>query len=285
MKKSILSYLLKKGFTSKMAAERIGVSKKYLLRWAKRYELSFPFRKGTPMILDTSKVKCLLKRGYSNRDIDKIFNVRYGVTKIFRYRNGLEYKTGIPYYKYKLPINNEIRSIIIGTVLGDGHISKEGTLSCTHSLKQLNYCKWKSDKLSAKFKINNPRFDIRTEKTYYSCTFAKKADAYTRSLRKELYQPDKQLTSESLEYYNALSLAIHYMDDGYKTSNSYKLATNSFTIDSLGIFNAHCKKELGIRFAVHSENKLYLPIKYKSIFESLVKPYMHPELAYKLHSQ
>lgn len=57
MKKSVISYLIKKGLTSSQAAEKLGVSRKLVTRWAKRHELRFPYRKGTPGILQKSTVK------------------------------------------------------------------------------------------------------------------------------------------------------------------------------------------------------------------------------------
>lgn len=283
MKKSIISYLIKKGFTSSQAAEKLGVSRKLVTRWAKRNELRFPYRKGTPGILDKSTVKTLLKRGYRNSDIDDIFKVGKGTTTTFRSRNGLEYSSGIPYYRKSIKQNDFSKSVLIGTVLGDSSINKNGYVYCIHSLKQKRYCKWKADVLGAKFTINKPRKDKRTLKYYESCSFYLPNSKYSKFLRQELYSPTKQLTPKSLLHYNAISLAVHFMDDGTKTNSSYRIATNSFTKDSLRIFNNHCIKTFGIYFTVHNENKLYLPKKFRAIFEQLIKPYIHPELEYKLH--
>lgn len=283
MNKNKLTYFLKRGLTATETAVKLNVSRKAVTSWAKRYELSFPFRKGTPPVLNKSIVKVLLKRGFSNKEIAKIFKVKRTTVQTYRQRQNLYYKSEIPYYNKKQNISNYNKSLIIGTVLGDGYISPTGELTVGHSLKQKNYCKWKADKLNCIFRINKPRLDKRTNKTYYSCSFRSRRTKFNKKLREELYEPEKQITKKSLKYFSSLSLAILYMDDGFKTNGSYKIATNSFTKNSLRIFNQHCKKRFGIWFTIHTENKLYLPIKFKRIFEKIIKPYIHPELEYKMH--
>lgn len=282
MNKNVLSYLIKKGLTSAQAAEKLGVSRKLVTRWAKRYELSFPFRKGTPSILEKSTVKILLKRGYSNKEIAKIYNLKADGISFFRSRNNLYCNKEIPYYKKKFIINDYDKSLIIGSILGDGSIDNNGRFSVTHSMKQSEYCKWKSEKLNGNYRIDKPRFDKRTSKTYYSCSFTKKPCEFTKWLRKELYIPKKRITKESLKYYNDLSLAIHFMDDGSKANSSYRIATDCFDNESLNIFNQHCKSTFGIHFVIDNNGRLYLPIKFKTIFKNIIKPYIHPELEYKL---
>ena len=282
MNKNVLSYLIKKGLTSRQAAERLGVSRKLVTRWAKRYELSFPFRKGTPGILEKSTVKVLLKRGYSNKEIAKIYNLKADGISVFRSRNNLYCNEEIPYYQKKFIVSDYEKSLIIGSVFGDGSIDKDGRMAVGHSMKQSNYCKWKSEKLSGKFVINKPRYDERTHKTYFSCSFTKKPSVYTKWLRQELYTPKKRITKESLKYYNDLSLAIHFMDDGSRTTSSYRIATDCFDIESLNIFNQHCKETFGIHFVIHNSGRLYLPVKFKGIFQKIIKSYIHPELEYKL---
>ena len=73
------------------------------------------------------------------------------------------------------------------------------------------------------------------------------------------------------------------MDDGTKTNSSYRLATNSFTKNSLDVFIKFCQDKFKITFTIHNENKLYLPFKYRKKFEEIIKPYVHPTLMYKLH--
>lgn len=282
MNKNVLSYLIKKGLTSGQAAEKLGVGRKLVTRWAKHYELSFPFRKGTPGILEKSTVKILLKRGYSNKEIAKIYNLKADGISFFRSRNNLYCNQEIPYYKKKFTISDYEKSLIIGSIFGDGSIDKGGRFVVGHSMKQSKYCKWKSEKLSGKYRIDKPRFDERTNKTYFSCSFSVKPTEYTKWLREELYVPKKRITKKSLKYYNDLSLAIHFMDDGAKASSSYKIATDCFDLESLNVFNQHCKETFGIHFVIHKNGRLYLPLKFKGIFKKIIKPYIHPELEYKL---
>lgn len=281
--KNVVNYLIRKGYTSRQIAERLGVSKKTVLKWGRTCNLAVPHgKKGTPAIFNKSIVKTLLKRGFSNKDIEQVFKAKPYTLHSFRKRNNLQYSKGIPYKLVKRE-SSDYRAVLIGTLLGDSSLDKYGRLSCTHSLQQEEYLLHKAELLCGKVGKRQSRYDSRTGKTYHCRAFTVKADNSKRQLRKSLYQPTKQITKEVLRYFNAESLAYLFMDDGYKTEGSYRIATNSFTKESLHIFNNHCFTTLGISFTVHNENRLYLPKKYRVIFEKLITPFIHSTMMYKMH--
>ncbi len=285
LSKLVLTYLHKKGCTARKIAEKYKVSKTMVLSRAKDYGIVFiNYHNVNPNTISPTVVKKLVRRGYSNQEIATLLGTNKKNISIIKDRHNLKSVCRIK--KYSKPEESKELSLIIGCLLGDGSLDKNGRFSCAHSMKQRDYCLWKANQLESyniKFIENNARFDKRTEKTYYCCTFYTRGDTKLKELRNQLYCPTKQLTKEVLKYYTGLSLAVHFMDDGYKKSSSYGIATNSFTKESLDTFIQHCKDVFQIKFVIHSENKLYLPLVFKDRFENIIRPYIHETLMYKLH--
>jgi len=286
MTERVLIYLHKKGCTSRQIAEKYKVSKTTVLNWAKKYNISFVNTFDNPNTISPVIVKKLYRRGFSMREIAKLLKTNTGVISSIKTRYKLISVYKVKKFKELNHLNNET-SLLIGCLLGDGSISKEGRFVCSHSMKQRDYCKWKADQLESyniRFIDNQSRFDNRTQKTYHLCTFYSRGqNEYLKQIRNLFYTPTKQLTKDNLKYYNALSLAIHYMDDGTKTNSSYRIATNSFTSESLKVFIEHCFQCFKIKFVIHSDNKLYLPVVFKDRFEEIIRPYLHKTMMYKLH--
>lgn len=284
----VLTYLHKEGYTSRKCAERLGVSKSTVLKQGRDFGLIFQNVHKKPNTIPAVFVKKLVRRGYSNKEIAKLLNTKSDIISVIKQRNNIKSSNYKLYDKYKeVNTDNEILSLIAGCLLGDGSISKDGRFSCAHSLAQKEYCIWKINMLKKQFNVSEyetSQFDKRTKKTYYSYRFyVCQANQTFRTWRENTYVPHKEITPFILKYYNNLSLAVHYMDDGYKTDCSYQIATNSFSKDSLELFIKHCKDSFGIEFKIASENKIYLPKKYKDRFENIIKPFIHSTLMYKLH--
>lgn len=93
----------------------------------------------------------------------------------------------------------------------------------------------------------------------------------------------KTITSEYLESFNELSLAVMFMDDGYRLGKTVGIATNCFTVEECSIFNDMLVAKFGIVFNITKNGTLYLPTKQYPAFEELVLPYMHNTMMYKLN--
>lgn len=288
MKKELLvKYYLNKGYSIREISKLLKISRSRISKYCRENNI-FIIRKAKRQQLNNKRLlKCLIRKGYSNGEISNIINTNKRNIDNMRGRYGLLYSEGlkIKYNKYEMYSTSAIKSLIVGTSLGDSHINKHGRLSCTHSMQQYNYCKWKSDQLGgSNFKSHINIFDKRTKKYYHQCNFSVKRSKFTKELRKTLYRPDKQITLKSLEYFDVRSLAIMFMDDGYKhKSGTICIATNSFTKESLEIFNEVCWKKFQLRFSVQkNSNKIYLPVRFYKHFKKLVKPYVKFGLQYKL---
>lgn len=280
--KTVISYLINKGYTSRKSAERLGVSKKDVLRAAKHYGLNYnniPKRFDT---VDSIVIKKLIKRGYKDTQIAKLLNInRQSVNRICN-KNNIN-------REYKANLTKREKAILIGTLLGDASLNKQNRtrFSFEHSYKQKEYCEWKAKQFSSipvKVKTSTRKtIDKRNKKYYRSTTAFSKSYSDLNNWYDLLYKETKQIPKALLKYYNSLSLAIHFMDDGSKNSSSYSLATHCFSKNDLVVFNNMCKRKFGISWNINKSGQLYLPTKYKDIFTNLVKQYIHPTLIYKLH--
>jgi len=141
-------------------------------------------------------------------------------------------------YLYLKHINNS-EQIIIGTLLGDGHITKTNQLSFTHTIKHQEYALYKASFLSkttrtvskekqcvlTKDSVSKPTITYRTE-----CT------REFEDLRNKLYIDGKKtIPLDFLNKLEDLGLAIWFMDDGslhYEHSKTktplYRLHTEGF---------------------------------------------------------
>lgn len=283
MSKLVLSYLISKGYTSQESAKKLGVSQRTVLRFAKKFGLVFnniPKRSDT---IEPRVISKLINRGYTDIEISKLLNInRTSVNRVCVKKGYIK--------EYTVKLNKRVKSVLIGTLLGDSSLSKrlKTRLTCCHGLIQKDYCIWKSKQLSClKTKVvisKRVTPDKRNGLYYEAATLYTQSTNSLNDLHDMLYlERGKDITKEALKWYNDLSLAIHFMDDGCKNKSSYELATHSFSKEGLEIFNEFCQKKFNITWTIRKDNSLYLPSKYKDRFTNLVKKHIHPTLIYKLH--
>lgn len=84
-----------------------------------------------------------------------------------------------------------------------------------------------------------------------------------------------------------LSIAVWFMDDGYKRNdcNALRLNTDSFSKDEQQILQAVLKDNFGIETILHKKGKywnIYIPQKESRKFIEIIKPYIIPTLEYKI---
>ena len=92
----------------------------------------------------------------------------------------------------------------------------------------------------------------------------------------------KTITSEYLESFNELSLAVMFMDDGSFNGSSINIATNCFEEDELLLLLGFFKDRFNLTFHINSNHSIYLLKRDFEHFKKLVLPYMRQELLYKL---
>ena len=191
---------------------------------------------------------------------------------------------------------NDLKQLIIGSLLGDGCFGiygnsklTQGHLQITHCMKQLPYLQYKYQILKKYQLVNNilihKNFDIRFKNpNYQQCSIKTRRNPVFTQVRKECYiDGKKHINFNIIEDIDDFGLAIWYMDDGYITKSSCILSTCSFTYEEqiklqyflLGKFNLH--------FTVgKNDNSMYLLKEDFEKFKNLISPYILECMKYKL---
>lgn len=181
------------------------------------------------------------------------------------------------------------KQVIIGSILGDGHIST--SLSETHCAEQTEYVKLKVQALSHfGAKAKSQKTKDQNGNSFPGIRYTTKASRYWRYLRDEFYKNGRKIVADyAIDNFGPMALAVLYMDDGSKTTNHNGLetgatiATNCFSrrdvnkiikaIKSLGI-KCYAKNYSGWRIVFDVENA-------RLLFK-LISKFVPPCLRYKI---
>ncbi len=132
-------------------------------------------------------------------------------------------------YKGKLVISDRQSDIIVGSILGDGHLEFTGSccrLKIEHSYKQKDYVDWKYQELKNLI-LKVPQLKTRQMQcSYWFCTMS----LPQLMCFYNVFQ-NRRIPADIYNYLKPLALAIWFMDDGSVKSKQCKglyLQTQSF---------------------------------------------------------
>ena len=114
-----------------------------------------------------------------------------------------------------MKFNNQIRSLILAMVWGDGYVSKQGDIIVKHSIKQADYVLWKYNLLKKAHLKLSPLVQRNNGKN--NCLYFRiHVTKYGKRLRRVLYQNSfKNIYRRKwLNKLTPFHLALWYMDDG-----------------------------------------------------------------------
>ena len=204
---------------------------------------------------------------------------------------------------------DRVRSIIIGSYLGDGTIAKPQTknsqcyLKIQHSIKQADYIYWKQQLLPNFFSkplIVNRKFK---GEDYTSIATTTKVHPFCTKLRSLYVDGKKTLKDSIFKDFDELGLAIWYMDDGnlswrrktrkdgssYKYIGGIKIATCSFTEQECNILIDLLKRKWNLNSKIYwTKGKyptLWLNSENAKLFIEIVKPFVPDCMEYKINIQ
>lgn len=218
--------------------------------------------------------------------------------------------------KLSIPIPEERLAIIVGTILGDASVTisrnklKTACLRFTHSIKQIDYCSHKAEKL--KFMVSP--CGVATQKTkrmmkngelFCSCRFSTK---YTSELADfyYLFYPYgvKVIPDNIKDLLSAEALAYWYMDDGsiekaitrrpgIKDYIGYRanFHTNGFSEKDCKVLSKALYDKFNLKFKLKKVEKgrhWILQTKSRSTIEqffTIVRPFMIPSMMYKIKAE
>lgn len=192
--------------------------------------------------------------------------------------------------------------LVIGSLLGDACIEKDGRIDILHGEKQKEYAIWKMNlykKYFPKTKYKERTFtDKKTGKQFTLYGFVVSATNYTKLVRRYFYRPNKRVTMKSLQKLSPLGLAIWYMDDGCLSFIKDKehrikarqliLNTQAFTYGEQEIIVDYFRSTWGIDCHIHKDRKYYRiwmnsteATKFLSIISSYIPECMYYKLCYR----
>lgn len=198
-------------------------------------------------------------------------------------------------YKKTLRLNKTQREILVGLILGDGHLEtmnrgRTYRLKVEHSIKQKDYVDW----LYVAFKewVKKPpeakeKFVFgRKFVNYYFSTYS---SGKFRFYAQQFYRNGKKIIPKMIgKFLSPRTLAVWFMDDGSIKSKRHKtklINTQCFSSRDLKRLQAALQEKFGIATTRKKEKKGYrLYIVSNSIerFEAIISPYVIPSMRYKL---
>lgn len=198
-------------------------------------------------------------------------------------------------YKSKLSLSKRQKSILIGLILGDGHLEKLytptlGRLKIEHSYKQKDYVDWTYGEfrnwVRTKPRIRNVNV---FGNIYLNYSFSTYGHRLLGEFRERFYRGRKKIIPDDLEKdITLIGLAVWFMDDGSIKSKSHKgifLNTQGFEEEDV----IKLQKILENKFEIKSTRRkdkngkqIYLGGKYGEKFITLIKPYIISSMKYKI---
>lgn len=189
------------------------------------------------------------------------------------------------------------QDILIGSLSGDGCLEVNGKnvrLKVDHNIKQKQLTDWIFNEFR-EFCSKEPYFldqsDFRTNKSYHHYRFSTLSIPIFNQFYGIFYQLKRKIVPENIKslLINPLSLAVWYMDDGFRRTDckSLYLCTSAFTSQEQLLLIETLKLNFNIDARVHlaaGNARIYIPASSAQQFSRLVEEYIVPDLSYKLIS-
>jgi len=290
-KKEVIAKLHSEGKNDSEIAKILNIDSTLVIYYRKKMGLKSNFSYSSKLDKVKEVLIKLVNEGYSDYRLEQIFNINYNT--IFNYRK----KYGI--LKEDLRPNKAIeltqfqKEVLLGTLLGDGSMrfgkdQKSPLVIIEHGKKQRPYVKHKSEvfaSLNANYKeYKRKTVDERTGIFYESGVCFIPSNPEFVPIYHSFYKDKiKKIPFDLLNNFTAVSLAYLFMDDGSKAKSGYNIALNAFNIEELTKFSSFLLLKFNIQSSVNTTGTLYIKAESKDLFKSLVLPYMHDTLLYKLH--
>lgn len=202
-------------------------------------------------------------------------------------------------------LSSEESAIILGTVLGDGHIQKRGNsyrLKIEHGIKQRSYVDWKHKKLRRLCQTTQPpktvirMVDGKPEESvlFYTSSGKWLKGIYDLFYKEKDDRLQKVVTREFIDSLpmDASLLAVFFMDDGSVRNDCYsgKIATQDFSLDENHLLCEYLRKwNIEAKVVLHHEkNQQYyisIPTASFGTLIQIIEPIVRqiPEMEYKLN--
>jgi ubiquinol-cytochrome c reductase cytochrome b subunit len=232
---------------------------------------------------------CLKWKEIKNLNIKSLDNLNMNILAFTKPRTPSDKRIG--------PHKYDILCILIGSLLGDGHMERDGNGSrfCFYQKgEHIEYILWLHNILyyNGYCKENLPQIQSRKidGKLVYYCRFRTFTFSSFNWIYEGFYVNGKKVIPNWIEnYISPISLAIWIMDDGgWIKDRGIKLCTNCFKLSDIKLLVSILKTKYEFKLAIHSAGSLdqyniYIPKSNLPVLIPLVLPHMHPYFLYKLN--
>lgn len=198
-------------------------------------------------------------------------------------------------YKKTLKLSDLQREILIGTLLGDGHLETQNKgrtyrLKIEHIFWQKNYIDWLYHILKD-WVLTPPQEKIQKvngilRKKYY---FSTVSHGTFRFYAQQFYQNRKKILPKLIQkWLSPLVMAVWFMDDGSIKSNRHRaliLNTQCFTREENKKLISIIKNKFDIEMSLRPQRQqwqLYIGSASVEKFVQLIRPHILPSMRYKL---
>lgn len=191
-------------------------------------------------------------------------------------------------------LDDHIKEIIFGSLLGDGQIemaprAKNARFGFIQSKSKKSYFLSVLNDLSVISTGNfreNSYTDKRTGKTYTSLSFWSKALPVLNEFYIGFYNEKAKAVPTDLSLLTPLALAHLVMQDGFRgTPKGLYICTDSFSHADVLRLSLYLMKRYQIKCSIHkagSNYRIYVLARYVETLKTLILPYMHESMLYKL---
>lgn len=215
---------------------------------------------------------------------------RYGIsqTQVGRLRQRYSIPTLTKSDRFRLPteLTPRLRSILVGSMLGDGQLRQTGSRTAAyseyHAESQKLYFDWKV----AEWGVFVIRYRKTRDDQYKGWTMTTHGCKVLR-LFWEMFYPkgsgNKTFSDLPLEWVDDLALAVWFMDDGSRSGEFFRFSVSPNSKDQRA--QLQVLRRLGIQGRLYNEGGDVIHIQgrtNKERFLDLVRPHIHPSMAYKL---
>ena len=210
---------------------------------------------------------------------------------------------------YPINITEKANQLVLGSLLGDGCISKNcrlknsklnsnSKLTIKHSLIQKEYVKYKEE-LFKNENIITHYYEVKSGKNkpcFINNRLIKDNGSVILDTQKnivfnfyrDLFYINYKIIPDKIYELNALGLSIWFMDDGSKHKSSYYLHTDGFDIKCQEKLLNMLDLNFNIKGALHKTRtnyNIYIKTESCELFTKLIEPHICDSMLYKLHNR
>lgn len=183
----------------------------------------------------------------------------------------------------QIDLNNHQIDLVIGSLLGDGHLVKTTSgyaFRVNHGLAQKEYVRWK-------YEIIKPFVRSSPKECGSCCYFRTITHPSFIDMRRLWYEERvKQIPGEMLEkHFNAFVVAVWIMDDGSRDGKQLRINSQCFTRSENELLQRFLWAKLGITSTLNRDKGKYrirIAEAGMSTLISMIRPHIIPNMLYKL---